>query len=99
MNELPAWMAVLNEEDIAFLKRFLLASGSLKDVAAGYGISYPTVRLRLDRLIAKIQAVEEASDASEFEYRLRALFAEGRMDKDTFRELMGVYRKEKGKKR
>ena len=44
------WLEYMSEEDLAFIKRFVLASGSLKDVAAGYGISYPTVRLRLDRL-------------------------------------------------
>src|SRR2546430_7511402 len=36
----------LSEEDLGFLKRFLLAGGTLKDLAAQYGISYPTVRLR-----------------------------------------------------
>jgi hypothetical protein len=39
----------LTEEDLAFLKRFLMTSGSLKELAGAYGISYPTVRLRLDR--------------------------------------------------
>ena len=34
-----------------FIKKFLLASGSLKEVAGLYGVTYPTVRLRLDRLI------------------------------------------------
>src|SRR5262249_30844996 len=41
------WVDLLSEEDLAFLKRFLLASGTLKDLASQYGISYPTVRLRL----------------------------------------------------
>lgn len=44
----PEWMAELDEEDVAFIRRFLLASGSLKEVAGEYGVSYPTVRLRLD---------------------------------------------------
>ena len=51
---IPEWLANLEEEDVAFIKRFLLASGSLKEIAAQYGVSYPTVRLRLDRLIQKI---------------------------------------------
>jgi hypothetical protein len=49
------WFEHLSEEDLAFVKRFLLASGSLKELAEAYGISYPTVRLRLDRLIEKIR--------------------------------------------
>ena len=53
MTTPPPWIADLDEQDLTFVKRFLLASGSLKEVAAQYGVSYPTVRLRLDRLIQK----------------------------------------------
>ena len=53
MATMPVWMAELEDEDLAFIKKFLLASGSLKEVASLYGVSYPTVRLRLDRLIQK----------------------------------------------
>ena len=51
METVPVWMTGLEEQDLTFIKKFLLASGSLKEVAAQYGVSYPTVRLRLDRLI------------------------------------------------
>ena len=57
---LPPWLGGLEEEDLNFIRRFLLASGSLKEVAHQYGVSYPTVRLRLDRLIQKIQLNEQA---------------------------------------
>ena len=30
---LPDWMAGLEEEDVAFIKKFILASGSLKEMA------------------------------------------------------------------
>lgn len=33
----------------------------LKEVAGQYAVSYPTVRLRLDRLIQKIKISEEAA--------------------------------------
>jgi len=33
------WLAPLDEQDLHFLKRFLLASGSLKDVANEYEVS------------------------------------------------------------
>lgn len=56
---MPVWMAELEDEDLTFVKKFLLASGSLKEVASLYGVSYPTVRLRLDRLIQKIQLTEK----------------------------------------
>ena len=58
MDIMPEWMADLDEEDAAFIKRFLLASGSLKEVAGQYGVTYPTVRLRLDKLIQKIRVYD-----------------------------------------
>lgn len=91
----PRWLDYLGEEDLAFIKRFVLASGSLKDVAAGYGISYPTVRLRLDRLIAKIAVVDTMDVRSEFERLLRAQHAEGRIDADTLKALLAAYRKDR----
>lgn len=47
----------LEEADREFVLRFVLASGSLKEVAQNYGVSYPTIRARLDRLIAQLQAI------------------------------------------
>ena len=55
----PEWMAGLEVEDVEFIRKFLLASGSLKEMAGAYGVTYPTVRLRLDRLIQKIRLTEE----------------------------------------
>ena len=39
------WVDLLEEEDLAFIKRFILSSGSLKDLAAAYSVTYPTLRL------------------------------------------------------
>lgn len=36
-----------------------MASGSLKEIAKEYDVTYPTVRLRLDRLIQKIKVCDE----------------------------------------
>lgn len=44
---MPEWLASLDEEDVSFIKKFVLASGSLKEVAGIYGVTYLTVRLRL----------------------------------------------------
>lgn len=32
IETVPEWMAGLEDEDVAFIKKFLLASGSLKEV-------------------------------------------------------------------
>lgn len=59
---LPEWMENLDDEDVSFIKRFILASGSLKEIAKEYDVTYPTVRLRLDRLIQKIKINEKQSN-------------------------------------
>jgi len=88
------WVDPLSDEDLAFLKRFLLASGTLKDLASQYGVSYPTLRLRLDRLIQKVQLLDEMTEQSAFERQLRSLYADGRLDDQAFSSLLNAYRAE-----
>ena len=92
----PKWTDRLSDEELAFVKRFVLASGSLKELAKAYGISYPTVRLRLDRLIQKIRLLDDSRITSEFERLCRVLYAEGRMDMETLKLLLAANREEKG---
>lgn len=88
------WLNYLADEDRVFIKRFILASGSLKEIASIYQVSYPTVRLRLDRLIAKITIVDDQSVASPFERVLRAKCAEGLIDMNTLKELLSAHKQE-----
>lgn len=88
------WIDDLSGEDLAFLKRFLLASGTLKQLATEYGISYPTIRLRLDRLIEKVRLIDRHSEVGAFERRLRMLYADGRLDDETFSALLEAHRAE-----
>jgi hypothetical protein len=90
---IPAWLEALDEEDLQFLRRFLLGSGSLKALAEDYGVSYPTVRGRLDRLIAKVQAAEDARPADPFERKIRVLVADARVPAGLARELLEAHRK------
>ena len=53
----PNWILSLEEEDLEFIKNFILNSGSLKEIAKIYNVSYPTVRIRLDRLIDRKSVV------------------------------------------
>jgi len=47
----------LPPDDLSFVVEFVLLSGSLKAMAAKGGTSYPTVRNRLDQVIARIEAL------------------------------------------
>lgn len=88
----PEWMVNLEDEDVVFIKKFLLASGSLKEVARQYGVTYPTVRLRLDRLIQKIQISEEASNEP-YIALIKRLAVNEKIDFDTAKLLTAEYKK------
>lgn len=88
------WTDRLAPEDLSFLKRFVLSSGSLKAVAKQYSISYPTVRLRLDRLIQKIELFDNDRPMSEFERQLRASYADGKIDLPTLEQLLKAHRED-----
>lgn len=44
----------LDKEDKEFIELFLQKRGSIKDVGEEIGISYPTVRNRIDKIVAKL---------------------------------------------
>ncbi len=95
LDAVPVWMEALEDEDAAFIKRFVLASGSLKEMATQYGVSYPTVRLRLDRLIQKIH-IAEAAEADPYVSLVKRLAIDDKLDFDTAKLLINEYRKIKG---
>lgn len=94
MKSLPDWLANLADDDITFIKNFILSSGSLKQMAQLYQISYPTMRIRLDRLIEKIRLSEESEDDS-FIYLVKSLAIDEKYDVQTARTLIEAYRKRK----
>ena len=89
-----SWFLELEDEDQQFVKRLVLASGSLKELAERYDVSYPTIRLRLDRLIERIRTSEDPlSDA--FETKVRQLVAEGDVSARIGKQLLRVHKETK----
>lgn len=55
----------LNDEQLAFLHLFVTSRGNMSDVERSLGVSYPTVRAKLDDLIGALTAEpEHAAPAS-----------------------------------
>jgi hypothetical protein len=52
----------LKEEDLRFVSDFVLCSGSLKALAQKMGLSYPSVRNRLDDIISELERLEESEN-------------------------------------
>ena len=97
MDTVPMQMKNLNDEDLIFIKRFLLASGSLKEVAKLYGVTYPTVRVRLDKLIDKINLSESKTDNDEFVDLIKRYVIDEQIEFDTAKNLIAEYKKIKEK--
>lgn len=96
LQVIPDWIADLDEEDVSFIKKFLLASGSLKEMARQYEVTYPTVRLRLDRLIQKIK-ISEDTENEPYIALIKKLAIRDKLDFDTAKVLISEYKKTQGK--
>jgi len=94
---IPEWMSGLENEDIVFIKNFLQASGSLKEIARQYGVTYPTVRLRLDKLIQKIKISEDTANEP-YIALIKRLVVNDKIDLDTAKILISEYKKIRGEK-
>ena len=95
LQVITEWMAELEDEAVTFVKKFLLASGSLKEMARQYGVTYPTVRLRLDRLIQKIKLSED-TEKEPYIALIKQLALNDKLDFETAKLLIAEYKKAKG---
>lgn len=96
IDKIPLWLLALEPEDATFLKNFALKSGSLKEIAKLYDVSYPTVRLRLDKLIQKIE-MSDQQEEEPFQTFIKGLAVDSRIDLETAKIIIEKYKKEKEK--
>ena len=89
----PKWLLALEEADLRFIKEFIINSGSLKEMAKIYDVSYPTMRLRLDRLIDKIKLHDMSKD-SNYVLFIKEQVIEGKIGVDVAKLLIDKYRQE-----
>jgi hypothetical protein len=87
------WFFYLEPEEQVFIKKFLLASGSLKQLAKEYEVSYPTVRTRLDRLIEKIKISDENNDS--FEIAIMQMVLNEKISLEVAKEIINKHKESK----
>lgn len=94
MKDVPVWIAGLEDDELQFVKRFVLASGSLKEMADIYGVTYPTVRSRLNGIISKVKMSEEKKEEP-YVSLIKKMAMEGKVDFEAAAILIHTYRQQK----
>ncbi|MGM7636566.1 DUF2089 family protein [Bacillus sp. Hm123] len=93
-NEIPSWLLALDKENVEFIRKFVLNSGSLKEMAKDYDVSYPTVRAKLDGLIKKIELHSKEGDV-EFVNLIKNLVIDERISLEVAKIIIDKYKKER----
>ncbi len=87
-------LAQLPREDLDLITRLTLQSGSLKALAKSYGVSYPTIRARLDRTIERLQGVMEGRTPDPLSDLLADLVARGELTRSSANAIRDTARRD-----
>lgn len=87
-------LSQLDEADREFVLRFVLASGSLKDVATSYSVSYPTIRAKLDQLIERLDRLRRGRPTSPLQELVARMVEKGELIPSAARRLLAEHQKE-----
>jgi len=83
-------LTTLPGEDLDLIAELVLQSGSLKGLAQAYGVSYPTIRARLDRVIERLRGALEGRRADPVRELLARLVEGGELSPSGAREIVGL---------
>ncbi|WP_263359209.1 DUF2089 domain-containing protein [Acidicapsa ligni] len=82
----------LPEEDLDFVLQFVLSSGSLKEMARLYSVSYPTIRTTLDHVITNLQQRVDGAPPDPMTNLLADLVERGELKIGNAKMIRSVYR-------
>lgn len=97
VSKIPAWVLALDIEDMEFIKNFITHSGSLKEISKVYDVSYPTVRIRLDRLIQKIRLNDEIENEGFIQF-IKQLSIDDRINLEEAKLIIEKYKQERSER-
>jgi hypothetical protein len=83
----------LPREDLDLVAELVLKSASIKDLATSYGVSYPTIRSRFDKVIERLQKIVEGRKPDPLTDLLANLVERGEMTASTARTIRDMVRK------
>jgi hypothetical protein len=83
----------LPRDDLDLIAELVLRSGSLKDLADAYGVSYPTIRVRLDRVIERLSDIVKGKQPDPLSELLAKLVERGELSASNARAVRELSRK------
>ncbi|MEL6499295.1 MAG: DUF2089 family protein [Planctomycetota bacterium] len=86
-------LAQLPREDLDLIVALVLESGSLKGLAKRYGVSYPTIRSRLDGVIRRLSAAVEGRMPSPLQDVLAELVERGQLHGSSAQKILEAARR------
>jgi hypothetical protein len=89
-------LARLPREDQDLVLQLVLKSGSLKELAESYRVSYPTIRLRLDKVIERARALVNGQKPDPLSELLAGFVERGEMSVTAARAVRDLARKQGG---
>ena len=84
----------LTEGELDLVLQLVLASGSLKDLAEVYKVSYPTIRLRMDRLMERVRQIASGTTPDPMMQLLADLVERGEIAVPAARAVRDLYRRQ-----
>lgn len=84
----------LGREDLDVIVALTLESGSLKGLADRYGVSYPTIRTRLDGVIARLREALSGREPNPLAELLATLVERGELGAAQARRILDVARRQ-----
>ena len=69
----PPQLARLTAEDQVFIAAFVRSHGSIKEMEQMFGVSYPTVKARLNRIAASLDFIDECPAPARSDVRTEVL--------------------------
>ena len=88
------WVSNLSDEELAFIKVFILNSGSLKRMAHYYHVSYPTIRAKIDQLIEKIKMLDDNENKKGFKEQIMNLVIEDEISLQAAEKILALREEE-----
>jgi hypothetical protein len=69
----PPQLAKLTSDDQVFIAAFVRSHGSIKEMEQMFGVSYPTIKARLNRIAASLDFIDESPAPARSEVRAEVL--------------------------